>query len=96
MSDRYSRIALTILAAASLAIAVRLWVDRPVTHGDWSRLKNIADPQERAEAADKLLARTPTVYVRDGLVTIDNVQSTVDVNIEGGFVTVDGAVSIDR
>lgn len=79
MLDRCSRIALVVLAASSLLIAVRLWADRPVTHGDWTQLQDITDPQERAAAAEKLLARTPTVYVRDGLITVDSVQEPVGI-----------------
>lgn len=73
---------LTIIAAALVSIAVKLWFFAPPTFGDFLALREIPE-ESRSEARTELFSRLPMVRARGG-----------DVEVSGS-VEVTGTVSIE-
>ena len=83
--DKYTKTILTVIAAAALMIAAKLYMPpeptpTPPVRGDLLAIRHIADPQQRRAAYTNILARLPLVWVHDG-------------NIDA---SVSGSVEIDR
>ena len=89
----YTNVALTIIVVLLAAITTKLYfpdfgprdTERAPTRGDFASLGEIEDIDERRERRWLLDSRIPLVWVAGG---------AIDAKVTGGYLTVDGEVSI--